>query len=244
MRVRTVLVGTDLTDRSDRAIARAHQLAAANEAKLVVCHVGPGHVGSHPLFPQRHQDDVVSATNLEEQIAETVSLRASEVTGRSPDQFDVVVDHGDAAAVLTEQASRVGADLIVVMADASEPEGAGTVTRDLARTSPCSLFVVGEGSGTGVAVVALEDEVEVITELVSAARSMLATVPSRVDVILFVDDPALSPARITERIGDQAAKMGVALVPWFAEIGDTSLLTRAVDDPSLGLVVMAAPLAG
>src|SRR5260221_13857400 len=199
MHLRTVLVGTDLTEQSDQAIVRGHQIATANEAKLVVCHVGPGHVGSHPLFPQRHQDDVVSATNLEEQIAETVSLRASEVTGR-PDQFDVVVDHGDAAAVLTEQASRVGADLIVVMADASEPGSDGTVTRDLARTSPCSLFVVGEGSGTGVAVVALEDEVEVITELVSAARSMLASVPARIDVILFVDDPELSPARITEPI--------------------------------------------
>jgi hypothetical protein len=202
MRMQTVLVGTDLTERCDQAILRGHHIASANEAKLVVCHVGPGHVGSHPLFPQRHQDDLVSASNLEERIAEAVSLRAAEVTGRNPDQFDVVI----------------------------------------ARTSPCSVFVVGEGSGTGVAVVALEDEVEVIPELVSAARGVLAWLPSRIDVILFADDPKLSPSRTTLQIADQAATLGVALVPWFAEIGDTALLTRAVDDPSLGLVVMAAPL--
>ena len=242
MRVRTILVGTDLTEQGDQAILRGHQIATANEAKLVVCHVGPGHVGSHPLFPQRHQDDVVSAANVEERIAEAVSLRAAEVTGRNPEQFDVVVDHGDVAAILTEQASRVGADLVVVMADRSEPDGAGTVTRDLARLSPCSVFVVGKGSGTGVAVVALEDEVALVPALVSAARSMLASLPSKIDVVLFVSNREMSASRLTERIRDQGVPMGVDLVPWFAQIGDTSLLTRAVDDAKLGLVVMAAPV--
>jgi hypothetical protein len=241
MRVRTVLVGTDLTERDDKAISRAHQLAVANEAKLVVCHVGPGHVGSHPLFPQRHQDDVDSAANLEGTIAEAVSLRAAAVTGQSPEQFDVVVDHGDVAAVLSEQATRMGADLIVVMSDRAENGDAGTVTRDLARMSPCSIFAVGEGSGTGVAVVALEDEVDLVPELVSAARSTLASVPSQLEVILFVHRREATP-RISERIADQAVQMGVALVPWFADIGDTSLLTRAVEDASLGLVVMSAPV--
>ena len=239
--MQTILVGTDLTERSDQALLRGHQIALANEAKLVVCHVGPGHVGSHPLFPQRHQDDVVSASNLEERIADAVSLRAAEVTGRDQEQFDVVVDQGDAAAVLTEQVSRVGADLLVVMADWSAPDDSGTA-RDIARTSPCSVLVVGEGSGTGVAVVALEDEVEVVPELVSAARSLLTSLPSRIDVILFADDPKLSPARVTQQIAEQATALGVALVPWFAAIGDTALLARAVDDPSLGLVVVAAPL--
>ncbi len=242
MRVRTLLVGTDLTERANQAIYRGHQLATANGAKLVVCHVAPGHVGSHPLFPQRHQEDVVSAASLEEGIAEAVSLRAAEVTGRSPDQFDVVVDRGDVALVLSEQASRVGADLIVVMDDRSEPDRAGTVTRDLARTSSCSVFVIGEGSGTGVTLVALEDEVEVLPELLSAARNMLGSLPSKVDVILLVDDPELWPSRITERIADLGAQTGVVLVPCFAEMDNTSLLARAADDASLGLAVMAAPV--
>jgi nucleotide-binding universal stress UspA family protein len=242
MRVRTLLVGTDLTERANQAIYRGHQVALANGAKLVVCHVAPGHVGSHPLFPQRHQEDVVSAANEEEGIAEAVSLRAGEVTGRSQDQFDVVVDQGDVAGVLTDQASRVGADLIVVMDDRSEPDRAGTVTRDLARTSSCSVLVVGEGSGTGVTLVALEDDVEVIPDLLSAARSVLASLPGKIAVILFVDAPELSPSRITERIAELGAQTGVELVPSFAGISDTSLLTRAVDDASLGLVVMAAPI--
>jgi nucleotide-binding universal stress UspA family protein len=242
MRVRTLLVGTDLTERANQALYRGHQLATANGAKLVVCHVAPGHVGSHPLFPQRYQDEAVSAAGLDEGIAEAISLRTAEVTGRSPDQFDVVVDQGDVALVLSEQASRVGADLIVVMDDRSEPDRAGTVTRDLARTSSCSVFVIGRGSGTGVTLVALEDEVELIPELVSAARSVLASLPSQVDVILFADDPELSPSRIAERVADLGAQTGVVLVPCFTRMDDTSLLTRAVDDASLGLVVMAAPV--
>jgi nucleotide-binding universal stress UspA family protein len=242
MRVRTVLVGTDLTERSDQAMLRGHQLAAANDAKLVVCHVGPGHVGSHPLFPQRHQDDVVSAANLDERIAEAVSARAADVTGRSPEQFDVVVDQGDVATVLNEQALRLDADLIVVMADGSDPDAAGTVTRDLARISSCSVFAVGEGAGTGVAVVALEGELEMIPDLVSAARSVLAAELGKVDVVLLVDDRKLSTSQSSERVTNLGAEMGVVLVPWFAEIGDRSLLARAVGDASLGLVVMAAPV--
>ncbi len=241
MRIETLLVGTDLTDRADQAILRGHQLATTNDAKLVVCHVGPGHVGSHPLFPQDHQADVVSAADLEERIAELVSARTVEVTGRSPEQFDIVVDHGDVALVLTEQASRTNADLIVVMADAG-PDGAGTVARDLARSSSCSVYVVGERSGAGVAVVALENELDAVPELVSAAGSALASLPAKVDVIVIVDDRQASTSRISQELGDRAAQIGIALVPWFAEISDTALLTRAVHDASLGLVVMAAPV--
>src|SRR5262249_9405709 len=148
---------------------------------------GPGHVGSHPLFPQRHEEDVVAAANVEELMAEAVSTRAAEVTGRDPDQFDVVVDQGDVVAVLAEQASRVAADLLVVMDDRSESDEARTVARDLARSSPCSVLAVGEGTATGVAVVTLEDEVELIPELVSAAASTLGSLPIQADVIVFLD---------------------------------------------------------
>jgi hypothetical protein len=242
MRIGTVLVGADLTERGDQAIVRGHQLATANEAKLVICHVGPGHVSSHPLFPQRHQEDAVLATDSEQYIAQAVSSRTAEVTGRSAEQFDVVVDRGDVVTVLTEQASRVGADLIVVMDDRSEPDGIRTVARDLARASSCSVFAVGEGPGAGVAVVALEDEVDLIPELVSTAIRTVASPPAKVDVILFVDDPKLSTSVVAERLAAQAARMGVGLVPRFVEISDTSLLARIVDDPSLGLVAMAAPV--
>jgi nucleotide-binding universal stress UspA family protein len=50
MRVRTLLVGTDLTERANQVIDRGHRLAAANGAKLIVCHVAPGHVSSHRSF--------------------------------------------------------------------------------------------------------------------------------------------------------------------------------------------------
>jgi nucleotide-binding universal stress UspA family protein len=241
MRVRTLLVGTDLTERADQAILRGNQLSVANDARLVVCHVGPAHVGSHPLFPQLHQEDVVTAASLEERIAEAVSLRVADVTGRSPEAFDVVVDYGDVATILAEQAAQVGADLIVIMTDRSEEDGPGTVTRDLARRSPSSVLVLGEGSGEGVAIVALEEEVGLLPELVSAASTVVGTLPSKIDVIFFVSDRERSTTPITTCVAKQAAELRIVLDPWFADVNDTSLLMRVVEDATAGLVVVTAP---
>ena len=81
-----------------------------------------------------------------------------------------------------------------------------------------------------------------IPALVSAARSTVSALPTTVDVIVYVDDPARPTSLIAGRIAEQGSDMQVALVPWFAELGDTSLLTRAVSDASLGLVVISAPI--
>jgi nucleotide-binding universal stress UspA family protein len=247
MIVRTLLVGTDLSDRADPAIVRGHQLAKASGARLVVCHVSPGRMATHALFPQQHQDDIVAATQFDANMAEAVSSRVAELTGRSPDTFEVVIDQGSPARALCEQSARFTADLIVVMADRETDDGDAIVTRDLVRGCGCSVLVLCAGAGTeprrgGAAVVALEGEVELIPALVDAALFVASPPPSAIDVVLWVNEQDLETSSITAQLDRHARSLGVRLVPWFAKVRDTSvLMAQAAQHPDIGLLVFVAP---
>ena len=67
--------------------------------------------------------------------------------------------------------------------------------------------------------------------------------PHRIVVVLFVTDAVGVPATETwgPHLASLSAELGVAVEPWFAEIGDTAVLARASTDPTLGLVALAAP---
>src|SRR5450432_2900071 len=240
MSFRTLLVGTDLTERSDAAILRGHDIARNNDARLVVCHVAPAQIGSHPLFPQRYEEEMLSAAHLDEQLAEAVSLRVAELTQREPDTFDVIIDQGEPARVLMDHAARLAADLTVVMNDG--PDSDATVTRDLARSSSCSTLVVGNGLGTGLAVMALETEIATVPALLAAARAAITFETSKIVMILWVTGGEFAVLKWTSRLAELSIALGVTLEPRFAEIGDTSVVDRAATDPSIGLVALAAPL--
>lgn len=248
MLVRTLLVGTDLSDRADQAIVRGHELAAAGGARLVVCHVGPPELAAHPLFPQQHQHDVLAATQQDAEMAEDVSSRVVELTGRSRENFDVVVDRGQASRALCEQSARVSADLVVVMADRLLEGEAATVTRDLVRGCNCSVLVLGTAAGEAertperVAVVALEGEVEFVPELVSAALFVSSKRPPGIDVVLWVAERDVEASAITAQLARQSSDLGMPLAPWFADVRDTTMLmARASRHPSIGLLVILAP---
>jgi nucleotide-binding universal stress UspA family protein len=248
MLVRTLLVGTDLSERANHAIVRGHQLAAASGGRLVVCHVGPPELGANPLFPQQHQDDLIAATEVDAELGEAVSSRVAELTGRDRDAFEVVVDRGGAARALCEQSARVAADLVVVMADRKAEGEDATVTRDLVRGCACSVLVLGgdaeraAGKPEGVAVVALEGEVEIVPDLVSAALFVAPKRPPEVDVVLWVAERDVEASSITARLASQSNDLGIPLAPWFADVRDTSLLmARASRHPSIGLLACVAP---
>ena len=182
--MRTILVGTDLTERSDPAIVRGAALARTNGARLVVCHVGPRQVGVNPLFPQQHQRDLASTANWEEVVAEAMTRRVVELTGL--DVFDVALDEGEPSRVLCQQASRLSADLIVVMSDG--PGAEKRVTRDLS-TSPCSVLALDGSAGSTVALLTWESEVESVHELAAAARSVLVQPVGKFVVVMWTDLP-------------------------------------------------------
>ncbi|HKQ68188.1 MAG TPA: universal stress protein [Polyangiaceae bacterium] len=246
MQVRRLLVGTDLTERSAPAVVKGHELAHANGARLVVCHVAPATTGSNPLFPQRHEDDVLSLAHLEREVADAVSNQVTELTGRTPDDFDVIVDQGDdRAAALAEQAVRTSADLIVVAGDQGENlDGVvgQCVALELARRSSCSILVTGESGGKGAVVAVLEDEIEAVPELVASSLGVLGATSAKTDAVVWVSDKNARASALADRVAAEVARTGQAVETWFADLDDTSILGRAAVDPSVGIVAVSAPL--
>jgi nucleotide-binding universal stress UspA family protein len=240
--IKTVLVGTDLSERCDQAILRGSDIAKSTGAELVVGHVLFAQMGNHPLFPQLYEEEAVSVATAGERIADALANRVAELTGRNPDDFVTLIDQGDAASVLIEQAKRTEADLVVVMAE-QDREGSGTrVTRELARSVSCSMLVVGDNVSEGVAIVVLQEEVELVTYLVEALRSITPRLPARIDVVLLMSDPEGEATPLTDQLRAQSAELGVVLEPWFAGVTDTALLGRAATNPSVGLLVVSAPI--
>ena len=238
MLLTTLLVGTDSTPRSDPAILSGHRIAGASGARLVLCHVAPAQLGSHPLFPQLYEAEALSALDWDQRIGDAISSRVVELTGRTPDDFHVVIDQGDVATVLSEQASRLRAELMVVMDQSENPR---TVTRDLARSSPCSVLAIGASTGTRVAVSLLQEELALVPELIDAARTVLALFPSEIDIIVTTQQVSGTSA-VHDEMARYGAELGLTLVPWFATVDDTSTIARAAADPSHGLVALAAPV--
>jgi nucleotide-binding universal stress UspA family protein len=242
LKIRTLLVATDLSERSHPAIVRGAELATRHGARLVVCHIVESQVATHPLFPQRHQAELMSGASLDENIAEMVSALVARLTARTSMGFDVVVDRGEPAKVLTVQAARISADLIVMMSDDPSAEREAKTTRNLARASSCSVLVLGEGSGQVAAVVALKSEGEVALELMEAVAAVSSPPPTKIVAILSMNDQADGAASLAVRLGQEAARMGVDVDTWFANVNEGSPLERATTDPSIALVACAAPL--
>src|SRR5262252_9352395 len=114
MLIRSLLVGVDPAREADRAIARAHKLGQENGARLVVCTVETTHLPSDPLFPQHHRSEVLDGTYRDQEVADVLSAQIMDLTGRSGDDFEVVVERGDFVAAICSQSMRIAADLVVM----------------------------------------------------------------------------------------------------------------------------------
>ena len=139
-----VLAATDLREASDEAIRQAHEWARQRNARLAVCHIVPRLVGSELLFPQVLQRQAIDQATFEARMAEVVRRRTEALTGRSPDEFDVVVDSGAADSGILRHASEVGAALVAV---GSHGEAGvthiflGDVAARVARDARCPVLV-------------------------------------------------------------------------------------------------------
>jgi len=154
-----VLVATDLSDPADEAIRQAHEWAKASNGELVVCHViaAPWHMNA--LFPQKNEAESLETLDLEEKAAAEVSSRVMELTGRDPDAFRVVLESGDPAASIVEQAEQEKADLVVVAnrgATGIERLLMGTVAQRVVRHAHCAVLVARAHERTGHVLVATD----------------------------------------------------------------------------------------
>lgn len=109
-----VLVATDLTEASDPAIARGAAHAQAVKAALVVCHIVPDVMRSHPLQPFAGQNELTLSSDLTKKAADLVTGQVRRVAGMSPDEDTIVIETGNAEDEIVRIAEERRASLIVV----------------------------------------------------------------------------------------------------------------------------------
>ncbi|MDX2023747.1 MAG: universal stress protein [Deltaproteobacteria bacterium] len=150
---RPVLVATDLSDHASLALRMADKLAREQNAPLFVVHVLPEMYSVHALFPQLNLDAAFSFAALEVQAAEAVTKHVNDQTGRTIEEYKILLAHGTPDAGIDEQARQVNAGTIVVGASGrGVAHLLGRTVRRVVRHAPCDVLVVRKAGQNGVVV--------------------------------------------------------------------------------------------
>ena len=138
-----VLVATDLGEWGDAAVREADRWARGMDADLTVLHCVPIHAPISPLLPQLAGDMAGDLEELERRAGDAVVERVATLTGRSPDEFQVIVEAGTPHVEIVRTAEAEGASLVVVGA-----RGSSGLMRALevdgVRPSPAELLARAE----------------------------------------------------------------------------------------------------
>lgn len=135
MRIERILCPTDLTIESETALRYASTLARAYEAQLILMYCQPESPDRSDLIVPGNATELLDAT-LREQ-ATTDELNKWRWQSK-------VVNCDDPTDCITREASRYGADL-VVMRSRRRPHRAallGSVAESVSRTAPCPVMVI------------------------------------------------------------------------------------------------------
>jgi nucleotide-binding universal stress UspA family protein len=157
--VKTIVVGYDATEPSERALARAAELAEAFGAQLVVVSVVPlmpvdvVPPGGEPFLmpvPPLAIDSVTAGLESREAAEQRLKRARAALAGRSV-KAEYVTTLGDPGDELVSAAEKHGADLIVV--GTREPGFlerlfGGSVSREVARSAHCDVLIVHPGRPT------------------------------------------------------------------------------------------------
>src|SRR5712671_3687052 len=122
MRIERILCPTDLTAESEAALRYASTLARAYEAQLILMYCQPD-------SPDKSDATVPNAAELLEQTWRWQSK---------------IVNCDDPTDCITREASRYGADLIVMRSRRRPHRAAllGSVAESVSRTAPCPVMVI------------------------------------------------------------------------------------------------------
>lgn len=140
-----ILLATDLSARSDRALDRASQLARQWGAELLIVHAIDRNAASFseavsPPPSWRRSPDPVPA----------IQARIKRDLREEIDQLSIYIEEGDPAQVTLDIAHREGCDLIIVGLPREELFGRmvfGRTVEQLVRKSPVSVLVVKSRPG-------------------------------------------------------------------------------------------------
>jgi nucleotide-binding universal stress UspA family protein len=164
-----VLVATDLTEASDPAIARGAAHAQAVGAPLVICHVIPDVLRSHPLQPFAGQNELSLSSDFTKRAAELVTEQVRRVANISPDEDTVVIETGNAEDEIVRIAEDRRASLIVVGAKH------GRTAHRVVRYAHVSVLVARQAPATAKILVA--------TDFSEPSRAALAFAKTLVDQV-------------------------------------------------------------
>ena len=154
-----VLVATDLGEWGDAAVREADRWARGMDADLTVLHCVPIHAPISPLLPQLAADLAGDLDELERRAGDAVVERVASLTGRSPDDFQVIVEAGTPHVEIVRTAEAEGASLVVVGARGSSGlmrALVGHSAEKVARFAHCAVLVVRPGASSGQILVATD----------------------------------------------------------------------------------------
>ena len=148
--IKKILVGTDFSEHSQRALERATDLAGQVGAKLYLFHVQ-----TEGALRMALKEGLLSATSTDEEICEAVEQLIEERFSQSQcgiDRSQIVVEHssrrGEPGVLIPAYAEEIGADLVVLGRRGAGLIGEvraaviGSVTASVIRRSPCPVMVV------------------------------------------------------------------------------------------------------
>ena len=134
-----VLLASDGSPESARALALTRHLAVQDGADVEVVHVREYRLGIPSPMERTDHGDAARESAVKEQARELASAGL-------PAEFSVIASTADGlAAALAERAEAIDADAIVVGADmqpAYGSTGARTVTQQLVQIAPCPVVVI------------------------------------------------------------------------------------------------------
>jgi nucleotide-binding universal stress UspA family protein len=136
---RTIVVPVDLTDRNASAVAMAAKLSTPSEGTIHLLHV----IETIPGFSVEDEPDFYR--RLEKRATEHLESLSAPLRERGI-RFEADVIYGPRAKTVLEEASRIGADLLVMQSHRIDPErrgnGLGTLSHQVGLFAPCSVLLV------------------------------------------------------------------------------------------------------
>jgi len=149
---RKLFVAIDFSPNSDEALRQAHDRALSTGAQLAVCHIVPNELRSNLLFPDVSRIAALKFPLEMKQIAEAAAARVAEITGRTEEEFELIVDDGTPQALILNRAEEWLADLVIVGSHGQTSAAdalLGSVTDSVIRHAHCPVLIVRLGKRTG-----------------------------------------------------------------------------------------------
>lgn len=141
---KTILVPTDFSEPSKRAVEYALRFARLSEGTILLAHVI--HIATEHL--RDDQGHLLTFDQIKQQAtAQLAAIRDSALEGYA--RTELIADLGDPYAVLMEIATRRQVDLVVTSTrgrSIAENLIIGSVAEKLIRHAPCPVFIVRRGA--------------------------------------------------------------------------------------------------